>query len=86
FENISSALDTMSLNVYNDIKPYGYHDSTAFYMFSARPDNYKNAIIIGGTDSLWFKNSIGADLKLFFHDINAEKLIVGLRETSSQSF
>ena len=42
FENISSALDTMSLNVYNDIKPYGFHDSTAFYRFGIKPDNYDN--------------------------------------------
>ena len=86
FENISSALDTMSLNVYNDIKPYGYHDSTAFYRFSAKPDSYDKTIIVGGNDSLWFKNSISADLKLFFHDIKAEKLIVGFQETSSESF
>ena len=86
FENISSALDTMSLNVYNDIKPYGFHDSTAFYRFGIKPDNYDNVIIIGGADSLWFKNSISADLKLFFHDINAEKLIVGFQETLTESF
>ena len=71
FEHISSASDTMSVSILNDMMPYGFNDSTANYRLAYSPQDFDNAIIIGGRDSLWFMSDIHEYKKTKFHHLNS---------------
>ena len=88
FEYISSASDTMSVSILNDIMPYGFNDSTANYRLAYSPQNSDNNIIIGGRDSLWFMSDIHEYEKTNFHHINSyldgsEHIELGILENSN---
>ena len=53
-ENIGQAGDTMTFNIVNTLKPYGYSDSVAFFRAVFELNNTESTIFIGGMDSLWF--------------------------------
>ena len=71
FEYISSASDTMSVSIFNDMMPYGFNDSTADYRLAYSPQDSDNTIIIGGSDSLWFISDIHEYKKTKFHQLNS---------------
>ena len=88
FEYISSASDTMSVSILNDMMPYGFNDSTANYRLAYSPQNSDNNIIIGGRDSLWFMSDIHEYEKTNFHHINSyldgsEHIELGILENSN---
>ena len=71
FEYISSATDTMSVTILNDMMPYGFNDSTTNYRLAYSPQGSDNNIIIGGIDSLWFMSDISESKKTNFHNLNS---------------
>ena len=88
FEHISSASDTMSVSILNDMMPYGFNDSTANYRLAYSPQDSDNNIIIGGRDSLWFMSDIHEYKKTKFHHLNSyldgrEHIELGILENSN---
>ena len=75
-ENIGRAGDTVTFNVLNDLKPFGFSDSSAFHRVLFQPSGLAD-ILIGGLDSLWFKNGMNVD-RNYFHELTSEQVIVGL--------
>ena len=57
-ENIESAQDTATFNIINNLKPFGFGDSSAFYRASFELSDLESPMLIGGLDSLWFKLSL----------------------------
>ena len=86
FENIGSAEDTISFNIYNYLKPYGFRDTSCFYRLGIRPEGFENNIIVGGSDSLWFTSNFGATSKKYFHKINSNELTIGFSKVSDSFF
>ena len=86
FENISSAEDTISFNIYNYLKPYGFRDTSSFYRLGIRPEGFENNIIVGGSDSLWFTSNFGATSKKYFHKINSNELTIGFSKVDDNFF
>ena len=88
FEHISSASDTMSVSILNDMMPYGFNDSTANYRLAYLPQGSDNNVIIGGRDSLWFMSDIHENKKTKFHHLNSylngrEHIELGILENSN---
>lgn len=86
FENIGSAEDTISFNIYNYLKPYGFRDTSCFYRLGIRPEGFENNIIVGGSDSLWFTSNFGATSKKYFHKINSNELTIGFSKVNDNFF
>ena len=86
FENIGSAEDTISFNIYNYLKPYGFRDTSCFYRLGIRPEGFENNIIVGGSDSLWFTSNFGATSKKYFHKINSNELTIGFSKLDDNFF
>ena len=86
FENIGSAEDTISFNIYNYLKPYGFRDTSSFYRLGVRPEGFENNIIVGGSDSLWFTSNFGATSKKYFHKINSSELTIGFSKVDDNFF
>ena len=76
-ENISSASDTITFNVINDLKPYGYNDTNAFHRYFFELNDSGSNILIGGLDSLWFKSSMN-NSRTHFHNLNSNNIVIGL--------
>ena len=68
-ENIGPASDTITFNIINDLKPYGYNDPSAFHRYFFELNDSDSNILIGGLDSLWFKSSINNN-RTYFHNLN----------------
>ena len=86
FENIGSAEDTISFNIYNYLKPYGFRDTSSFYRLGIRPEGFENNIIVGGSDSLWFTSNFGVTSKKYFHKINSNELTIGFSKLDDNFF
>ena len=82
-ENISVAGDTVTFNVVNNLKPFGFSDSSAFHRILFQSNGLSD-ILIGGLDSLWFKNGIYA-YKNYFHEISSGEVVIGLNRSESIS-
>tara|TARA_X000001036_G_scaffold265130_1_gene246312 strand:+ start:3321 stop:6092 length:2772 start_codon:yes stop_codon:yes gene_type:complete len=76
-ENIGPASDTITFNIINDLKPYGYNDPSAFHRYFFELNDSDSNILIGGLDSLWFKSSINNN-RTHFHNLNSNDVVVGL--------
>ena len=86
FENIGSAEDTISFNIYNSLKPYGFRDARAAHRLGFKPDASENNILVGGDDSLWFTSKFGIVTKKSFHKINSNQLTVGFLKVDEDLF
>ena len=81
-ENIGPAADTITFSINNNLKPYGYSDSSAYYRASFPLEDSESTLIIGGLDSLWFKNKIHNDIKVYFHELISSNTILGFNSSS----
>ena len=82
-ENIGVAGDTVTFNVVNDLKPFGFSDSSAFHRVLFQSSDLAD-ILIGGLDSLWFKNDMNA-YRNYFHGISSGEVVIGLNRSESIS-
>jgi len=76
-ENIGSAKDTATFNIINNLKPFGFGDSSAFYRASFELSDLESPMLIGGLDSLWFKSNIN-NARTYFHTLNSDEIVIGL--------
>ena len=76
-ENIGSAKDTATFNIINNLKPFGFGDSSAFHRASFELSDLESPMLIGGLDSLWFKSNIN-NARTYFHTLNSDEIVIGL--------
>jgi hypothetical protein len=84
-ENIGQAGDTVTFNVINPLKPYGYGDSTVFFRDIFEFNNAESSVLIGGEDSLWFSSVINLSDRTYFHSLVSNEVIIGVNHSGQYS-
>ena len=84
-ENIGQAGDTMTFNIINTLKPYGYSDSVAFFRAVFELNNTESTIFIGGMDSLWFSNNINTSERTYFHSLVSNETMISVSNSGDYS-
>ncbi len=79
-DNISQAQDTMTFNVINTYKPYGFSDTTAFLRMVSDFNDLDSVLYFGGKDSIWCSNNFN-NSRSFFHTVSSNDLMIGYRNS-----